>query len=506
MKKPLVLIIMDGFGITKNISESAITKETAHYLNNFFLKFPTTFLNASGEDVGLPKGQMGNSEVGHMSIGAGRVVYQDLTRITKSIKNGSFYKNIALRNAILAAKKNKKSIHIMGLLSDGGVHSHIEHLFALLKMAKKLDVSKVYIHAFLDGRDTSPTSGENFIKECEDKIKELGIGKIATVMGRYYAMDRDNRWNRTKKAYDALVNGVGISELEPIEAIKKAYKNGITDEFLEPIIFEKNAAINSGDTVIFFNFRPDRARQITRALVDEHFDGFIRTKKLENMNFVCMTEYDKMISNVKIAFKPEKIKGTLSEVISANRLSQLKVAETEKYAHITFFLNGGKEEKYDGEDRILIQSPKVATYDLQPKMSAPEITDVVKEKLELNKYDIIVLNFANCDMVGHTGNFEAAKIAVKTVDNSVNEVVKKVLHKNGCVIITADHGNAEKMIDEDGNIFTAHTSNKVPFCVIGHDCKLKPTGRLADIAPTVIEILNLTKPGDMTGESLLQKK
>ena len=506
MKNPLMLIIMDGFGISEESQEkSAITEKMTHYLSGFFKNYPTMLLRASGEAVGLPCGQMGNSEVGHMNIGAGRIVYQDLTRINKSIKDESFYKNTALKNAILSAKESNSALHIMGLISDGGVHSHIEHLYALLKMAKKFNMQKVYIHAFLDGRDTSPTSGKSFIKSCENEIKSLRIGKIATLMGRYYAMDRDNRWERVKKAYDAMVSGEGIYEKNPIKALENFYQAGVTDEFIEPTVCDKNAMINSGDSVIFFNFRPDRARQLTHALVDENFDGFIRAKKLNNLNFVCMTQYDESILNVKVAFDNEKLENTLSEVLSKNNLTQLKIAETEKYAHVTFFFNGGIEQKYAGEDRTLIPSPKVATYDLKPEMSAFEVTKVAKEKIVSRKYDVIVLNFANCDMVGHTGNFEAAKIAVKTVDKCVRDLVQSILNVGGCAVITADHGNAEKMLDENGEIFTAHTTNPVPLCIIGHDCKLKSAGKLADIAPTMLEILNLKKPNDMTGESLIIK-
>lgn len=506
MKNPLVLIIMDGFGISEeSLGNSAITKETTPYLNEFFENYPTSLLGASGEAVGLPCGQMGNSEVGHMNIGAGRIVYQELTRINKSIKDESFYKNTALKNAILSAKKSNSALHIMGLISDGGVHSHIKHLCALLKMAKKFNMRKVYIHAFLDGRDTSPTSGKSFMESCENEIKNLEIGKIATLMGRYYAMDRDNRWERVKKAYDAMANGEGVYEKNPIQALENFYQAGITDEFIAPTVCDKNAMINSGDSVVFFNFRPDRARQLTHAMVDENFKGFIRAKKLDNLNFVCMTRYDESIFNVKVAFDNEKLENTLAEVLSKNNLTQLKIAETEKYAHVTFFFNGGIEPKYAGEDRNLIPSPKVATYDLKPEMSAFEVTKIAKEKIVSRKYDVIVLNFANCDMVGHTGNFEAAKIAVKTVDNCVHELVQAILNVGGCAIITADHGNAEKMLDENGEIFTAHTTNPVPLCIIGHDCKLKSTGKLADIAPTVLEILNLKKPNDMSGESLIIK-
>lgn len=505
MRKPLALIIMDGFGISEDQERNAINDKTAPCLKEFFKKYPMTLLKASGEAVGLPEGQMGNSEVGHMSIGAGRIIYQGLSKINKSIEDKSFYKNEELKKAILLAKENNKSLHLMGLLSDGGVHSHIEHLFALLKMAKNFDVKKVFVHVFLDGRDTDPESGEDFVKRCQEEIKKLKTGKIATIVGRYYAMDRDNRWDRTKKAYDAIVEGLGSYVENPVEAVKKSYVRGVTDEFIEPIICEKNASINSGDSVIFFNFRPDRARQITHAIVDKDFDKFTRQKKIENLNFVCMTQYDKNIFDVKIAFKNEKIEDTLPQIISKNNLKQLKIAETEKYAHVTFFFNGGIQEVYKGEDRVLINSPKVKTYDLKPEMSAFKITKFVKEKINMQKYDIIILNFANCDMVGHTGVFEAAKIAVKTVDTCVKEIVNEIIKFNGSVVITADHGNVEKMADEKGNPFTAHTTNLVPCCVIGYECMLKKYGTLADVAPTILEILNIKKPTNMTGKSLIIK-
>ena len=503
MKKNLILIIIDGFGISKNKYGNAISASNTPHLSKFFKMYPTTLLKASGEEVGLPKGQMGNSEVGHMNIGAGRIVYQELSRITRGIENKSFFENVVLKKTMFFCKKNNSALHLMGLLSDGGVHSHINHLFALLKMAKKFDLKKVYIHAFLDGRDTSPTSGLDFVKKLQCKLEKLEIGKIATISGRYYAMDRDNRWERTKKAFDALVNGIGIYSQKPLEIIKNAYNEGVTDEFIIPTVCEKNASINSLDSVVFFNFRPDRARQITKAIVDETFNCFVRKKKLEKLNFVCLTQYDENIDNVKIAFEPTIIDETFASVISKNKLTQLRIAETEKYPHVTFFFDGGTEKKHAGEDRILVPSPKVATYDLKPEMSALEITEIVKEKITKQIYDVIILNFANCDMVGHTGNFKATENAVKIVDNCANEIVKTILKVKGCAIITADHGNAEKMLDENNFPFTAHTSNPVPFCVIGHNCKLKSTGKLADIAPTILDILNLKKPDVMTGESLL---
>ena len=489
MEKPLVLIIMDGFGIPRDLSKSAITPETTPNLSKLFATYPTTQLAASGAAVGLPEGQMGNSEVGHMNIGAGRVVYQDLPRITRSIEDGTFFETPALKNAMFKAKENGSALHLMGLLSDGGVHSHQDHLFALLTMAKKLDLKDVYVHAFLDGRDTAPTSGKAFIASCQAKMSEIGIGKIATLTGRYYAMDRDNRWERTKLAYDAMTSGTSTFEEDPIEAIEKSYSRGVFDEFVTPSICDKNGLVKPGDSVIFFNFRPDRARQLTRAFVDKDFTGFAREKALSDLDFVCMTQYDENLQNVAVAFAPEAIKNTLGEILSRNNLTQLRIAETEKYAHVTFFFNGGVEEKFPGEDRILIPSPKVATYDLQPEMSAFELTKVAKEKITSQSYDVIILNFANCDMVGHTGNFEATRIAVKTVDSCVQELVDETLKIGGCAIITADHGNAEQMLDDDGQPFTAHTTNLVPFCVVGHECELKPGGELADIVPMILEIL-----------------
>lgn len=506
LKKTLTLIIMDGFGVPRDLAKSAITHETTPNLSRLFRTYPTTQLVASGNAVGLPEGQMGNSEVGHMNIGAGRVVYQELTRITKSIDDGTFFSNLTLKNAMLNAKKNNSALHLMGLLSDGGVHSHQEHLFALLVIAKKLGLKKIYVHAFLDGRDVLPTSGKSFVSHCQAKMREIGVGRIATLMGRYYAMDRDNRWERTKQAYDAIANGIGSFESDPIAAVEKSYVRGVFDEFIHPIICDKSGTIKPDDSVIFFNFRPDRARQITRAFVDADFSGFERRDFLAGINFVCMTRYDEALTNAAVAFEPETIANTFGEVISRNNLTQLRIAETEKYAHVTFFFNGGVEGKFCGEDRILIPSPKVATYDLQPGMSALELTKIAQEKIKSQSYDVIILNFANCDMVGHTGNFEATKNAVKTVDSCVDVVVNETLKAGGCAIITADHGNAEQMLDDSGQPFTAHTTNTVPLCVVGCGCKLKSDGKLADIAPTMLEILNIEKPAEMFCESLIMRK
>lgn len=506
MKRPLLLIIMDGFGITKDIEKSAITCKTAPRLNDIFRKYPFVLLEASGENVGLPSGQMGNSEVGHINIGAGRVVFQDFTKLNNSILDESFFENSVLTQSMLSAKNKNSTLHLMGLLSNGGAHSHIDHLFALLKMAKSLGLQKVYVHAFLDGRDALPKAGASFIKKCETEMARIGIGKIGTIIGRYYAMDRDNRWERTQKAYDAIVCGAGTYIEDPEAAVKSFYGLGVTDEFIEPIICDQNATVNAGDSVIFFNFRPDRACQLTRAFVDERFDKFARQKVLSGaIDFVCMTRYSDEFCNAKVAFECENLENTLAEVISKSNLTQLRIAETEKYAHVTSFFNGGSEQVYSGEDRILVPSPRVKTYDLMPEMSAFEITRIVKEKIKSGNYDVVILNFANCDMVGHTGNFEAAKLAVRTVDTCVWELVNEVLDLGGCLLITADHGNAEKMFDENGEAFTAHTTNPVPFCVVGHECELRSGGRLADIAPTIIEILGLDKPKEMSGESLIVK-
>ena len=504
MEGPLILIIMDGFGIRESSVGNAIKAASTPELDVLFSKYPTTKIGASGEDVGLPDGQMGNSEVGHTNIGAGRIVYQDLTKITKSIKDESFFKNEVLTSAMRAVKENNSSLHLMGLLSDGGVHSHVEHLYALLDMAKSFGLDKVYVHAFLDGRDTPPTSGINYISKCEDYMKKMGVGKIATVMGRYFAMDRDNRWDRVKKAYDAIVLGKGRKNKDVRQAVMASYSNNVTDEFVEPIVCLDNANIKNGDSIVFYNFRPDRARELTRSITQKDFNEFERKDALRDIYFVCMTIYDETFKDVDIAFKPEKIINTFGEYISNKDLKQLRIAETEKYAHVTFFFNGGEEKELKGEDRILVPSPKVATYDLKPQMSAVEVTENVLKNL--CKYNVIILNYANCDMVGHTGNFDAAVKAVETVDSCIKKVVDEVLKLNGCAIITADHGNADKMIDEDGRPFTAHTTSLVPFCVVGYECSLKNTGRLADIAPTMLEILGLEKPKEMLGESLIKKQ
>ena len=502
MKKPLVLMILDGFGIAPT-EGNAIAAAKHPNMDKIFAENPHTQIGASGMDVGLPDGQMGNSEVGHTNIGAGRIVYQELTRITKSAQDGDMDKNEALLKAMNNAKDNGKALHFMGLLSDGGVHSHNTHLYALLEMAKRVGVEKVFVHCFMDGRDVPPSSGKDYVKELMDKLEEIGVGKIATVMGRYYAMDRDNRWERVEKAYAAMVYGEGEQAECPLCAMQNSYDKEVTDEFVVPTVVKGAEPISEGDSVIFYNFRPDRAREITRTLVDPDFTGFERKKGFFPLTYVCMTQYDATMPNVEVAYKPESLVNTFGEYISNKGLTQLRIAETEKYAHVTFFFNGGVEKQYPGEDRILVKSPAVATYDLQPEMSAYEVTDKMVEAVKSGKYDALILNYANCDMVGHTGVFEAAVKAVEAVDTCVGRVVEAVKEMGGCVLLTADHGNADKMVDEDGTPFTAHTTNPVPFCVINHPCQLREGGRLADIAPTMLKVLGLEQPAEMTGESII---
>ena len=503
MKKPLILMILDGFGIGTNYG-NAIRTANKPNLEKIFSTNPVGLIAASGMDVGLPDGQMGNSEVGHTNIGAGRVVYQELTRITKAIKEGAVLENEALVNAMNNAKEDGKALHLMGLLSPGGVHSHITHLYGLVEMAKKSGVKNIYIHAFLDGRDVPPSSAKEYIEDCQKKLDEIGAGKIATVMGRYYAMDRDTNWDRVEKAYAAMVYGEGVKDTDAAQAVAKSYAEGVTDEFVIPTVCLENATINSGDSVVFFNFRPDRAREITRTLVDESFDGFERKKGFFPLTYVCMTQYDATMPNVQVAFKPQTLTNTFGEYISEKGLTQLRIAETEKYAHVTFFFNGGVEKVSEGEDRCLIPSPKVATYDLQPEMSAYQVTNNVVERIESGKYDVIILNFANCDMVGHTGVFEAAVKAVEAVDDCVGQVVDAIIKMDGIALITADHGNADKMLDENGEPFTAHTTNLVPFCVVNHPCVIRDNGKLADIAPTMLQLLGLAQPEEMDGVSLIK--
>ena len=495
-------MILDGFGIAPT-EGNAIAAANKPNLDKIFAENPHTQIGASGMDVGLPDGQMGNSEVGHTNIGAGRIVYQELTRITKSAQDGDMDKNEALLKAMNNAKNNGKALHFMGLLSDGGVHSHNTHLYALLEMAKRVGVEKVFVHCFMDGRDVPPSSGKDYVKELMDKLEEIGVGKIATVMGRYYAMDRDNRWERVEKAYAAMVYGEGEQAECPLCAMQNSYDKEVTDEFVVPTVVKGAEPISEGDSVIFYNFRPDRAREITRTLVDPDFTGFERKKGFFPLTYVCMTQYDATMPNVEVAYKPESLVNTFGEYISNKGLTQLRIAETEKYAHVTFFFNGGVEKQYPGEDRILVKSPAVATYDLQPEMSAYEVTDKMVEAVKSGKYDALILNYANCDMVGHTGVFEAAVKAVEAVDTCVGRVVEAVKEMGGCVLLTADHGNADKMVDDDGTPFTAHTTNPVPFCVINHPCQLREGGRLADIAPTMLKVLGLEQPAEMTGESII---
>ncbi len=506
MKKPLALIIMDGFGRNDNAYGNAITAANTPNLDKYMAECPMTYIGASGMDVGLPDGQMGNSEVGHTNIGAGRIVYQPLTRITKSIMDKKHLTNPALAAAVENAKKNGTSLHFMGLLSDGGVHSHNEHLYGLLEMAKEAGLENVYVHAFMDGRDVPPSSGKDFIAALYEKMDEIGCGKLATISGRYYAMDRDNNWDRVSKAYAAMVYGEGNEAACGRCVMKNSYDNGVTDEFVVPSVVCKEGTIKANDSVVFFNFRPDRAREITRTFVDDAFTGFERRNGRMPLFFVCMTQYDATMPNVEIAYPPQSLDNTFGEYIANKGLTQLRIAETEKYAHVTFFFNGGVEAQYVGEDRALIPSPKVATYDLKPEMSAYEVCDEVVARIESDKYDVIILNYANCDMVGHTGVFDAAKAAVEAVDTCVGRTVDAVLAKGGMAFITADHGNADCMYAEDGSPFTAHTTNPVPFIAVGGDAGLslkQEGGKLADIAPTMLQILGLEQPADMDGESLI---
>ena len=505
MKQPLALIILDGFGCREETKGNAIAAARTPHLDHLMAGCPHTRIGSSGMDVGLPDGQMGNSEVGHTNIGAGRIVYQELTRITKSFDEGEALGNPALTAAMENARRPGQALHLMGLLSDGGVHSHIRHLYGLMEMARRFAVERVYLHCFMDGRDVPPTSGIEFIAALQQKIKELGLGQIATVSGRYYAMDRDNRWERVKLAYDAIVNGEGNKNPDPVAVMQKSYDAGVTDEFIVPTVVTEGAGIKAGDSVIFFNFRPDRARELTRALVDPDFAGFEREKGFFPLTYICMTQYDATMPNVEVAYRPESLANTLGEYLSRLGKTQLRIAETEKYAHVTFFFNGGVEAPYEGEDRVLIPSPKVATYDLQPEMSAYAVTDEAVRRIESGRYDVIILNYANCDMVGHTGVFEAAVKAVEAVDTCLGRLLAALEKAGGRAFLTADHGNADQMADENGAPFTAHTTNPVPFVAIGFgDIKLRSGGRLADIAPTMLQAMGLPQPEEMTGRSLLE--
>ncbi|MEG0075430.1 MAG: 2,3-bisphosphoglycerate-independent phosphoglycerate mutase [Eubacterium sp.] len=503
------LIILDGYGYTSITEGNAVLEAPSPNLDAFYEKYPHTHIVASGLGVGLPEGQMGNSEVGHLNLGAGRVVYQELTRITKSIKDGDFFTNEVFLDGIKNVKENGTALHIMGLVSDGGVHSHLNHLFGLLELAKKENVEKVYVHCFMDGRDTAPNSGLGFIKALEAKMAELGVGEIATISGRYYAMDRDNRWDRIEKAYDAIVLGKGNVSETANAAMEWSYSENVTDEFIMPTIIqpEVDKTLRTNDTVLFFNFRPDRSRELTRTFIDPDFDGFNRERGYFPVYYVSMTQYDSSFEGVEVAFKPQTVSNTLGEYLSSRGVPQLRIAETEKYAHVTYFFNGGIEKQYEGEDRILVPSPHVATYDLQPEMSAYEVTDKVLEAIATDKYKVIILNFANTDMVGHTGVMEAAEKAVEAIDICAEKVIEAILAKGGNVILTADHGNAEKMIDyETKKPWTAHTTNPVECVIAGTgEVDLRDDGSLADISPTILDLLDIPVPAEMTGVSLIKK-
>ena len=504
-KKPVLLCIMDGFGWVPNetYGNAVVAAKTPH-LDALMEKYPMTTIEASGMAVGLPDGQMGNSEVGHTNMGAGRIVYQQLTLITKSIRDGEMFKNPVLVKNMKAAIEAGKAIHLMGLVGTGGVHSHADHWFGVLEMAKHMGAKEVYLHCITDGRDTDPHAGKGFLADLQAKLDELGVGTIASVSGRYYAMDRDNNWDREEKAYAAFVYGEGNHAANAQEAIEASYADDKTDEFVLPCVTCEGGRVQDGDTVIFMNFRPDRARQMTRIFCDDAFTGFERRGGRKQVHYVCMAEYDATMPNCEVAYPPVELKNVLGQYLSENGKTQLRIAETEKYAHVTFFFNGGVEAPYAGEDRCVIPSPKVATYDLQPEMSAPEVAAECKQRIESGKYDVIILNFANCDMVGHTGVFEAAVKAVEAVDAAVKEVVTAVLDAGGCAFLTADHGNAEKMKNPDGTPFTAHTTNVVPFVAIGcGDVKLREGGCLADIAPTMLPYIGLPVPAEMTGKSII---
>ena len=500
MKKPVMLMILDGFGLRAETAGNAIAAARTPNFDRLWAEWPHATLGASGLDVGLPDGQMGNSEVGHTNIGAGRIVYQELTRITKAIQDGDFFSNPAL-NAAIDALDPDGTLHLMGLLSDGGVHSHNTHLYTLLELAHRRGVRRVAVHSFLDGRDTDPKSGAGYLEELETEMKSLGTGFSATVTGRYYAMDRDKRWERVREGYEAVALGRGTSFTDAAAAVRESYAADVTDEFVKPLVREGYGGVRDGDSIIFYNFRPDRAREMTRAFVDPEFDGFpiVRPRLAA---YVCMTCYDATMPNCSVAFCPQELTHTLGEVVEENGLSQLRIAETEKYAHVTFFFNGGVEAPSPHEDRILIASPKVATYDLKPEMSAYEVTDALLEALEKKDYGMIVLNYANCDMVGHTGVFEAAVRAVEAVDECLGRVVGRVLALGGVVLLTADHGNADMMQNPDGSPMTAHTTNRVPVLSIGERRKLREGGALCDLAPTVLELLGIDPPAEMSGKSL----
>lgn len=505
-KTPTLLMILDGYGESATIHGNAVLQSQKPNIDEIFTRYPHTTLGASGLDVGLPPGQMGNSEVGHLNIGAGRVVYQELTKISKSIEDGAFFKNNALNQAMDHALHYHSALHLLGLLSDGGVHSHMDHVFALLDLAKAKGLQKVYVHALLDGRDVPPRCAQVYLEQLENYMKKIGIGSIATICGRYYGMDRDNRWERVKRAYDAMTLGLGETAPDATTALKNAYARNENDEFVLPTVMDSKFTVNNQDALIMFNFRPDRAREITRCFVDENFEGFTREKVISDLCYVCLTQYDLVMPNVSVAFPPQSLKNTLGEYIANLNLRQLRIAETEKYAHVTFFFNGGIEAPNKGEERILVPSPKVATYDLQPEMSAYMVTEKVLEQIETNHYDLIILNFANPDMVGHTGIIPAAIKAIEALDQCVPRIIHALLEKGGQAIITADHGNADAMLDGDENILTAHSLNPVPFLVIANrKIALRSNGILADVAPTLLDLMGLEKPEEMTGRSIILK-
>ena len=505
-KTPTTLIIMDGFGLTQPGPGNAVSLANTPVLDRLWADYAHTTLSASGLDVGLPEGQMGNSEVGHTNIGGGRGVFQDLPRISRAIEDGTFFANEAYNKAVDDCLQKGTRLHLCGLLSDGGVHSHIRHIFAMVKMAHDRGIQRVYLHCFLDGRDVAPTSGAGYVRQLRDYCAELGTGKIATLQGRFYGMDRDKRWDRIEASYNAMVCGEGIQDPDPVHAMEASYAAGVTDEFVKPVVCVPDGRIQSGDSVIFMNFRPDRAREMTYALTQADFDDFARKTVAENLHYVCTTRYDEKLTNLPVAFPPEELHDTLGEIVSAHGLRQLRIAETEKYAHVTFFFNGGTETQYPGEDRVLIPSPReYPTYDLIPEMSAVKVKDELVKRIRTGTYDMIVCNFANCDMVGHTGVMSAAIQAVECVDRCLGEVVAAAQEMGYTLLVTADHGNADRMVEPDGSPNTAHTTNLVPLVLVGSNLPLRPHGRLSDIAPTMLELMHIEPKPAMTGESLIEK-
>ncbi|MCQ2507081.1 MAG: 2,3-bisphosphoglycerate-independent phosphoglycerate mutase [Lachnospiraceae bacterium] len=507
-KKPTVLLILDGYGLNDKAEGNAISQAKTPVMDKLMAECPFVKGQASGLFVGLPDGQMGNSEVGHTNMGAGRIVYQMLVKISKDIEDGTVLENKALKASMLACKEKGTALHLMGLVSPGGVHSHMTHLFGLVKMAKHYGLEKVYLHAFLDGRDVPPASAADDMATVVEEFNKIGLGKVATIAGRFYAMDRDKAWDRVEKAYEALVYGNGVKETDPVLAIKNSYANGVTDEFMLPTVIDAEGTIKSDDSVIFFNFRPDRARQITRAFVDKDFTAFERKNGFFPLNFVCMAQYDAEMPNVTVAYPPEALTMTFGEYLAKNGLKQLRIAETQKYAHVTFFFNGGEEKQFEGEDRILVDSPRIETFDMMPEMSAPAVCEKLVEAIHSKKYDVIICNFANPDMVGHTGIMDACVKAIETVDDCLGKVVDAVKAEDGQMFVCADHGNAEQLVDyETGAPFTAHTTNPVPFIIVNADpsYKLREGGCLADIVPTMIEMMGLEQPSEMTGKSLIVK-